>query len=377
MKETNPFNLSGYIGPELFCDRENETKQLIQNATNGVNTTLLSIRRMGKTGLLNHVFHKLQSKRNTHCIYIDIYATQSLKDFTNTLSTGVMHAFPEKQTIGKKFMQWIKGFRPIISFDQLTGQPEITLDFTQIQQYEQSLTGIFQFLEAQDKLIVIAIDEFQQITMYPEKNIEALLRTIIQRLKNIRLIFSGSNQHILSEIFHNSKRPFFSSTQFIHLKNINREVYINFIQSTFNKHKRKISKEALEFIVDFSRLHTYYTQVICNRLFSTGYNNITLKETQLICSKILKEQETIYFQYRNLITSMQWMLLKAIAKKDKVYQPTSKEFLKSNDVGTSANVQRALESLIQKEMIYKELDKEGSFYRVYDCFLARWLESNK
>jgi len=51
----------------LFCDREEETQFIIDNAKNGVNTTLFSIRRMGKTGLIHHVFalmRGLARKRN-------------------------------------------------------------------------------------------------------------------------------------------------------------------------------------------------------------------------------------------------------------------------------------------------------------------------
>ena len=48
----NPFLLYGYDGPEYFCDRESETKRIISALRNGRNITLLSPRRMGKTGLI-------------------------------------------------------------------------------------------------------------------------------------------------------------------------------------------------------------------------------------------------------------------------------------------------------------------------------------
>ena len=48
----NPFITIEYIGCVLFCDREKEVKKLLSNAQNGVNTTLISVRRMGKTGLI-------------------------------------------------------------------------------------------------------------------------------------------------------------------------------------------------------------------------------------------------------------------------------------------------------------------------------------
>ncbi|MFN6946390.1 MAG: AAA family ATPase [Cytophagaceae bacterium] len=377
MKIGNPFFLSGYYGPDFFCDREEETSRLSSNALNGVNSTLLSIRRMGKTGLINHCFYHLNKSKKIKTIYVDIYASQNLRDMTNSVAAAIMQAFPDSNTVGKRLMNVIKNLRPTIGFDPLTGLPEVNFEYSRSTQYEKSLMSLFTFLEEQKTTTVIAIDEFQQISTYPEKNTEALLRTIIQPLQNVQFIFSGSNKHLLSEMFNDSKRPFFSSTQAVYLGQIDQEKYAEYIKTLFDRYKKAISKEAIEFILEFSKMHTYYTQVICNRLFASVENKIDLEITRKKCAEVLKEQEHIFFQYRNLLTSIQWSLLAAIAKEDKVYKPTSKKFLSEHNVGTAANVQRALDSLLNKEMIYKEIEEEGTYYRVYDCFLSRWLEQSK
>lgn len=49
-KLVNPFIYEGYEGPEYFCDRTVETEDLIANLQNGRNTTLVSPRKIGKTG---------------------------------------------------------------------------------------------------------------------------------------------------------------------------------------------------------------------------------------------------------------------------------------------------------------------------------------
>jgi hypothetical protein len=376
-KETeNPFPVSGYSGSDLFCDRVEETKKLLKNIENGINTTLFSIRRMGKTGLIYHLFNSL-GKNRTICIYIDIYATRNLREFTNQFSSAVLKAFPERKSTGKKLIQFLKNLRPVISYDGLTGEPQVSFEFSQSKQYEHSLESIFSFLENQTPRIVIAFDEFQQITTYPEKNIEALLRSLIQPLKNVRFIFSGSHKHLLTEIFSQAKRPFFSSTQPLFLENIDRKIYLYFITEKFKSNKRKIDSEALDFIADWTRLHTFYTQVVCNRIFATGIKGISLSDVKEECDSLLKEQESIFFQYRNLLTSLQWNLLGAIASEDKVYKPQSREFIGKYNIGTSTNVQRTVEALMQKEMIYREEKERVSYYRVYDCFLARWLERKK
>lgn len=366
----NPFLLNGYQSPELFCDRQEESAQLISNAVNGINTTLLSIRRMGKTGLLYHALSQLQQKKKGLGIYVDIFDTENLRDFINRLASAMLQAFPQKHPFWKSAMEFIKQLRPVISYDELSGQPQVTLDYSQAKQYEYTLRGILTFLEKQNKLIVIAIDEFQQITSYPEKNIEAMLRTHIQSLKNVRFIFSGSSPHLLNEIFHHTKRPFFASTQSIELHEINEKEYHLFIKQQFIKHKRNISEQSVEFILNFTKQHTFYTQALCNKLFANGEKNIQIEQVQLAAYQLLKQNETVYFQYRTMLTSNQWVMLKAIAKEGRMYQPNAKK----HQLGPSSIIKRSIESLLSKEMIYSKETDEGKYYCVYDCFLARWLE---
>lgn len=329
---------------------------------------------MGKTGLVHHLFYLLSKQKDTHCLYVDIYPTQKQKDLINQIATVILNAFPPKKPLGKKALDFITSLRPVISYDQFTGNPEVTLTLSQPKQQEQSLTSLLKFLDGLGSTVVIALDEFQQISQYPETNTEALLRTLIQPLKNVRFIFSGSSRHVLTQMFTGNKRPFFGSTQMLNLSAIEKKDYFDFIRKQLESNKRKISNEALEFICEWTRLHTYYTQVLCNRLFAEGFTKIDLPTVQEISLQILNEQDVVFFQYRSLLTPTQWQLLQAIAKEDKVYQPTAKDFISRHKLGTPSNVQRSLDALLTKEMVYRDEQKEGVCYVVYDCFLSRWLQ---
>jgi hypothetical protein len=248
------------------------------------------------------------------------------------------------------------------------------LDYSQNVQFEKSLEAVFQFLESQNKLVLIAIDEFQQITQYPEKNMEAFLRTKIQQLNNVRFIFSGSSPHLLAEMFHHAKRPFFASTQTLELKEIKRETYASFITAKFQESNKQISQEAIDYILDFTKLHTYYTQWLCNHLYATKQEELTLDNAKNVALEILTQNESVYFQYRTLLTANQWTMLRAIAKEGKMRNPNAKEIQAKYRLGGSSVVYRSIDALLQKEMVYTKEDEIGKLYCVYDCFLARWLE---
>jgi hypothetical protein len=285
-----------------------------------------------------------------------------------------MNVLPQKKRAGKRFITFLKGLRPVITYDPLSGAPEVRFEYSAISDYEVTLSALLNFLNEQGTDIYLAFDEFQVIASYEEGNAEAMLRTMIQPLNNIHFIFSGSNRHMMNEIFHSSKRPFFASTRIMSLPAISGENYSRFISDRFAENKRKIFPEAVSFVLDWTRRHTYYTQSVCNTLFSSGGREIDIQSAKAVCGEILEEQEKTFLQYRNLLTSNQWQVLTAVAKEGKVYRPQSGEFLSRYSLGTPAGSKRAIDALLAKEMIYEESDSSGTFYSVYDLFLSRWLE---
>ena len=367
----NPFPVISYQGPENFCDREEETVRLLEAIRNGRNTTLTALRRMGKTGLIQHVFEKLKSKKGIKTFYIDLYPTQSQADLIRYLA---------KYTIGKldanhiKLMRELSNFfthlRPVIQYDPVSGAPAIEFTLDANFQAEHSLDQIFSYIERSGQNIVIALDEFQQITEYKEKNTEALLRTFVQRSKNIRFIFSGSHSKILQAMFSDHGRPFYQSTDMMELGPIEHENYVEFIIKKFAESKRKLSIESADRILDFCRHHTYYVQLVCNRLFARGIKNPDEWYVERLFQEILQENKSVYFNYRKLLTSNQWNLLNGIAKEKGAKKVMSGEFIKRYNLGTPSSVQTSLLALQEKEMVFEE---EGRWY-VYDVFLSRWLE---
>lgn len=370
----NPFITSGYQGAAYFCDREKETSLLLSHIKNNNNITLFALRRLGKTGLIHHVFDQLANSRKIVCIYTDIFSTNNLKEFTNRLATAIYSRFPEKKGIGQKFLSFLKLLRPVISYDALTGNPEISLDLGQPKEYEKTIQQLFAFLDSQPVKIVIAIDEFQQITAYPEKNTEALLRTYMQQLGNTHFIFCGSNQRIMSEMFADAKRPFYRSCINLSLDFIGTEEYSAFIVNHFKAKGRRIAEDAVKFIMEFTQSHTYYTQLLCNQVFATTIKSVTLQDVQSVSADLLVQNENTWYQYRNLLTKAQWNLLTAVAKEEKLIKPHAGQFIKKYDLDSPSLVKRGMEALLAKEMVYYNSGTKEPYYAVYDKFLMRWLQ---
>ena len=370
----NPFVFNGYRGKEYFFDREEETRILLDNATSAVDVTLIAQRRMGKTGLIFRLFDELKANAiHITPIYVDIFATRDISELNHTFASAILATFPDSTSIGKRFISMLKGLRPLLGLDPLTGVPQLQFTYQNQSEKEHTLEGLLLFLERQEAPVLLAIDEFQQIREYPEDNVEALLRTYIQRLHNVRFIFCGSKKHMMADIFSNPQRPFFSSTQFVGLNPIPADRYAHYIQKSFSDHDCHIADDAVDYILRWTRCHTYYTQRLCHEVFALGHPQATLQQVAECCNRLLTLNEPYFLQYKQLLTAGQWNYLIALAKEQEVEQPYANDFLRRYNIGATSVARRQLQTLVDKDLVFQEVTKQRSYYAVADLFLLRWL----
>ena len=282
----NPFIVSGYVSADYFCDREVETEELTQALVNGRNTVIVSPRRMGKTGLIEHCFHQERIAREYYTFFVDIY-------------------------------------------------------------------------------------EFQQIARYPEKNVEAVLRTHIQKCTNTTFVFAGSQRHMMQNIFFSASRPFYQSASFMNLGPIAEEAYRRFVQRHFRQAGKEISGECIERIYTLFEGHTWYMQSMLNRLYeqTAKGEGATLEEADIVLHQTVNAQQAMYQNMVAMLSERQKELLFAIGKEGRAREITSVDFVTRHGLYSSSSVQSAARQLLEKEFI----TKEENVYQVYDRFFGLWL----
>ena len=371
MKPNNPFLISGYHSPEFFCDREQETAKILDALSNGRNVTLIAPRRMGKTGLIRHAFYHLKEQQpEIVTLYMDIFSTQSLGDFVRLFANtvlGKLDSAPQKTL--SRISQFIRSCRPVFTFDEITGVPKVTIDVAPAEE-ENTLKEIFNYLASSEKRCYIAIDEFQQITEYDDKGVEALLRSYIQFLPNVSFIFSGSRKHIMQEMFTSSKRPFYQSTQVVTIDAIDKEKYAQFAIEQFAKHNTELPVDVLEAIYDKYNGHTWYMQALLNRLY--GYNrNVDPELVAYATEEIIAEYSYSYVDLLKSYTAGNIKLLKAIAQDGCVKEVLSGDFIAKYKLRAASSVSSSLKKLLNNELVY--LTDQG--YIIYDRFMGEWLSN--
>ena len=171
-KVTNPFIIRGAIPEPYFCDREKETERLVRYLTNGEHVVLHAPRRIGKSKLVEHCFAQPAIKDKYYTIFIDILQTGNLQEFTYEFGKAVFEAtasFGNKMM--KQFVQTVQSLRGEYSVDPITGFPKFSMSIGHIANPTYTIEEVFRFLEQADKPCIVAIDEFQRIADYPEKNV--------------------------------------------------------------------------------------------------------------------------------------------------------------------------------------------------------------
>lgn len=370
-KIDNPFLLYGYEGPEYFCDRKEETEEMVSSLRNGCNITLMSPRRYGKTGLIRHVFHKIKEQDpDAACFYIDIYATNSLYDFVQTFAKAVVGKLDTPLQKAENIITKIfKSSQITMSTDFMTGLPQLSLNFAP-QYTESTLDEIFTYISQSQRNCYIAFDEFQQVTEYPEKNVEALLRTHIQKMNNARFVFSGSRLHMMMEMFNSPKHPFYRSTEKLNLGTLNEAVYYSFAEEKLKEKDVSLPYDAFHELYSMVDGVTWYIQAVLNRLYRLTDKKVTVKDMNEVIIKIILSEEEDYKRLFHLLTANQANLLLAIAREGSVAEPMSGQFLRKHQLKSTSSVQRALKYLADEEYIY--LSERG--YIIYDRFFGIWLK---
>lgn len=371
--QNNPFILRPYVSKELFCDRKQEMNDIIRFLENGSNVSLITMRRIGKTGLILRTFDELRTKKHGYItIYADIYSTQNVDNFVSTLASAVVAQTKESGI--KAFFSILGGIRPLLSYDPISGQPQVSVIFQNDAQRFSTIESIFEYLEHLDKKVVVAIDEFQQIRQYEDVNMEGFLRSKIQHLKNVNFIFGGSDTRLMTEMFESERSPFYQSVTNVPLGKIDSQIYATFIEELFEKGGKHIEKVAIDYILEWSRCHTLYTQTLCNFTYMLSGAKVDIEDVYKAIELIFRTESDKFYTIRTMLTKGQWKYLECVAKEGTLKQPTSGKFLNKYGLGTAASSKRMLKSLLGKELLYEMRTEDGSEYYVYNVFLSRWLE---
>ena len=371
-KYMNPFIVSGKIAPAYFCDRVSESTDLEKAIRNQLNVVLTSSRRMGKTSLVDHVLDKQSIQDEFVTISVDILHTTTFREFILTLGNAVFDSVATKSEKRRKlFVSILKSVSASFGYDPIQNTPTFDIKLGDILRPEYILNEIFNYLENVDKRCLVIIDEFQQITRYPEKNVEALLRTHIQKLSNANFVFSGSRRRLMEEMFFSARRPFYQSAKALRLEPIDRSVYLDFSIRQFQQAGKSINPEAFYYVYDIFWGVTFYVQRIMKDAFAETLEGgcCDMDTAVQLVEDYIKENDSHQREQLAFITEVQKELLYAIHEEGQIKSITSSAFNKKHRLRSPSSTQSAALKLLEYDLI----TRKEKIYSLSDPLLSLWL----
>ncbi len=371
-KIKNPFVVTGKIEREYFCDRVVESQKIVKSIENGNNLVLISPRRMGKTGLVRYCYDFEFEKDEYYTFFIDILHTTSLQEFTYLLGRKIYETvLPKSKKMMTAFIQTLKSISGQFGFDPISNTPTFDLSLGDIVRPELTLEEIFYYLEHADRPCIVTIDEFQQIAKYPEKSVEALLRTHIQAMSNCQFIFAGSEYHIMQEMFVSAAHPFYNSADILELKPIELLVYSDFVCGWMEKYQRSIDASLVEAVYHLFRGNTYGMQKTFNEVFAlmNEGEECSKELVSQAIKNIIDSKEPLFQELLSNIPEKQKPLLYAIAADGEVEKITSAAFIKKHKLASASANQYAAKQLMASGVITKLHGK----YSLNEQFFDIWI----
>ena len=326
---------------------------------------------MGKTGLIHHCFAQKEIQDRYYTFLIDIYATKNLQDMVYRMGQSIVSRLKTRgQSAIDGFLRFVTSLRTGISFDG-QGNASWNIGLGDITSPDFTLEEIFNYLKAAEKKCIVAIDEFQAITDYPEKNVEELMRTYVQQCRNAVFVFSGSQKSMMSEMFSSPARPFYQSVSMMFLKPVPLPEYEQFAKGHFEKAGKKIGDTVVQVIYERFDGTTWYLQKVLNQLFATK-DAVKVDDVDKAVQQIINQNEEAYKDVLYQLTARQRDLLVAVSRERKASQITGAPFVKRYHLTSASSVQKSSQSLIEKQL----LTHQQGIYEVYDKFMAEWLNSD-
>ncbi len=355
-----------------FTDRELETKRLQLNFENGMNSILISPRRIGKTSLVKKV-KSLTEGKDRIVVFMDIYKCRSEYEFYEKFASSVIQATSTKMDqMVRTAKEFIMSITPKITYSPDPGtEYTLSLGITPKMNTPEEILDLPERI-AQKKGIqmVVCIDEFQQIGEMPDSlTIQKTIRSVWQHHRNVCYCLFGSKQHLMNNLFYSRKMPFYQFGDMFFLKKIPTEKWVPFITSRFKDAGKQISEKLAERICQTVDNYSSYVQQLAWNVLVVSDSIVTEQTFQEGLEATFAQVTPFFVELTANLTTYQLNLLRAICSG--FHEDFGKKEVTSQyDLGSRSNLVKLKKALIEREII--EQTEDGLF--ISDPLFERWFK---
>jgi uncharacterized protein len=315
-----------------------------------------------------------RKNKNLKFCFIDMYSVRTEEEFYEALTREVLNATSNKM---EEAMRWsgkfISSLIPAFTISPKSGtQFSFSLNWKEVKKNPADVINLPQKIAAEKKInLVICIDEFQQINEF-ENTVEfqKRMRALWQKHKNVTYCLYGSKRHMLMNVFTNQGMPFYKFGDILFLEKIKEADWVKFITERFNQTGKKIDPPVAALIAQCVENHPYYVQQLAQQSWLRTIKACKEAVVMEAFDSLVLQLSLLFQSMTDGLSDTQVNFLRAVLQN--VEQLSAKAVLDEYKLGTSANVQRIKEALVNKEI----LDIQGEKISFMDPVYKQWLKKH-
>lgn len=369
----SPFIFGVRVEGDAFTDRKEETERLKMNFLYGVNTILISPRRMGKTSLVDKACALVKSD-SVKIAKMDAFGCRSEADFVDSFATAVIRA------TSSKWEEWVENAKTFLSrfVPKVTFGQDSVNDFSISFEYNTGNNAVEDILRLPERIasqkgcrLVVCVDEFQQIGEFPDSlTFQKKLRSVWQLQSHVSYCLYGSKKHMMENMFQRQDYPFYRFGDLFYLGKISESDWIEYIRGRFEITGKEISEELARRICEVTERYSSYVQQLAWFVWLRCGNAATAEDVEFGIDRLLDACEPLFIQQTESLSAYQMNFLHLLA--DGIHSGfTRTSVLGSYRLGTAANITRIKKSLMEKELI---TISGPMAYEISDPILSLWLK---
>ena len=357
-----------------FTDRENETKRLLLNFENGLNTIILSPRRWGKTSLVNRVSELMQDNLQIHIVHMDAFSVRTQEDFYRMFATEIIKQTATRtEELLENAKRFLSSLMPVVTMSADPMNPvTFTLKSVNRQYGEDVLTLPERIAKEKGIHLIICIDEFQQIGELSDSiTFQKKLRSVWQHQHAVSYCLYGSKRHLLMNMFGKRSYPFYKFGDMLFLERIPLEYWYEYIQSRFDQAGKHIENRFIDDIYAYVDGNSSYVQQLSWLTWARTEKNVNEEIVADAKQDLLRQNHALFMEQINTLTSYQLHFVRAIMA-GKALEINRQEVIEEFELGSSANIATIKKALQKKELI----EIEGKSISFSDPIFIHWLRQN-
>ena len=357
-----------------FTDREKETKRLLLNFENGLNTIIISPRRWGKTSLVNRVSELMKDNQQIHIVRMDAFSVRTQEDFYRMFATEIIKQTATRaEELLENAKRFLSSLVPVVTMSTDPMNPvSFTLKSVNREYGEDVLTLPERIAKEKGIHLIICIDEFQQIGELSDSiTFQKKLRSVWQHQHSVSYCLYGSKRHLLMNMFGKRSYPFYKFGDMLFLERIPIEYWYTYIQSRFEQAGKHIDASFVDDIYAYVDGNSSYVQQLSWLVWARTEKEVNEDILADAKQDLLRQNHALFMDQINSLTSYQLHFIRAImAGKDQ--EINRKEIIEEFELGSSANIVTIKKALQKKELI----EIEGKNISFSDPIFIHWLRQN-